>query len=544
MTVFRKHLALRELRANIRDQDPIKARLVLDHFHEFSAMEQAWVIETLAECGDDFALPLLVTLAGREKETPLKFPELTELILRKALDSPGLVVDLLGKNSAERPYYAKIAGELALQEATPLLTGMIMAETDPALLAAAITALAGIGDAESVRVIAEMLYAGDNGLVGCAVEALARFATPGAMIRLAEKLGQDEATDLRIIDVFARNQDEFSLHKLNELLRSRSLVRRNYCKKKLVEIGGKCVPLLIENLSGNDSDSVIDSLHILRELGDKTARFPVRQLINSHPRNANVRFAAYETLASLPCLKGDYVLASGLVDPVENVRITAARAIDHNLDEVLAAGISNMINRKDEEARGIVKAILDGQAGRIFLALLDQEYFRTTARAYLSHKAHPEIRDFFAGLLERHGDDELAAGIRPGAAPDEAVLRDKVCAVDDSRMILNVYRTVLNELNFAPVLFQEPEKALAWLEEERPLLICTDLNMPEMTGLDFIRNVRTRYAKEELPVILVTTQDDRKDNEEAMGAGANAVLRKPFDAASLAAVLMQVFGDR
>jgi len=65
-----------------------------------------------------------------------------------------------------------------------------------------------------------------------------------------------------------------------------------------------------------------------------------------------------------------------------------------------------------------------------------------------------------------------------------------------------------------------------------------------MTGLDFIRNVRTRYAKEELPVVLVTTQDDRKDNEEAMGAGANAILRKPFDAASLAAVLMQVFGDR
>ncbi|MFH1021114.1 MAG: response regulator [Pseudomonadota bacterium] len=419
MTVFRKHLALRELRDNIRDRDPIKARLVLDHFHEFSAMEQAWVIEALAECGDDFALPLLVALAGR-----------------------------------------------------------------------------------------------------------------------------DEATDLRIIDVFAGSQDEFSLHKLNELLRSRSLIRRNYCKKKLVEIGSKCVPLLIENLSGNDSGSVIDSLHILRELGDKTARFPVRQLINSHPRNANVRFAAYETLANLPRLKGDYVLASGLADPVENVRITAARAIDHNLDEVLVAGISNMINRQDEEARWIVKAILDGQAGRIFLALLDQEHFRSTARAYLVHKAHPEIRDFFAGLLARHGDHELAAGIRTGAAPDEAAPWDKVCAVDDSRMILNVYRAVLNELNFAPVLFQEPKKALAWLKEERPLLICTDLNMPEMTGLDFIRNIRTLYSKEELPVVLVTTQDDRKDNEEAMGAGANAVLRKPFDAAGLAAVLMQVFGDR
>ena len=143
-------------------------------------------------------------------------------------------------------------------------------------------------------------------------------------------------------------------------------------------------------------------------------------------------------------------------------------------------------------------------------------------------------------------EDRLAdqAGDGTGAAPDETALRDKVCAVDDSRMILNVYRAVLNELNFAPVLFQEPKKALAWLKEEQPLLICTDLNMPEMTGLDFIRKVRTLYSKEELPMVLVTTQDDRKDNEEAMEVGANAVLRKPFDAASLAAVLMQVFGDR
>lgn len=541
MAALSEQLARQELRNNIRDRDLIKARLVLAHFHEFPAMEQAWVIEALAECRDDFALPLLAMLASSEQETHLHLPELQELILARALNNPGFIVAQLARQTPEQAFYVRIAGDLALGAAVPALKEIIMTATATALLAAAIEALARVGDAESVGVVAEMLYAEEEALVRCAVEALGRFATPAAMLRLAERLGKSEAIDLMIVEVFARVQDEISLHALNGVLRSRSPEVRNYCKKKMGEIGAKCVGLLVENLAGKDPDLVIDSLNLLQEIGDPAALLPVRQLINGHPRNANVRFAAYETLASLPRRPGDYVLAGGLTDPVETVRLAAARAIDHNLDEVLAAGIANMVNRRDGEASAIVRAIIDAQAGRLFLALLDNDHFRTTAMAYLL-RAHADLRGFFAALLARHGREELAAELAVAAEAAEA--RERICAVDDSGMILSVYRTVLNELNFEPVLFREPAKALAWLERERPLLVCTDLNMPEMTGIELIRRLRRLYGKEELPVVLVTTQEDRQDNEAAREAGANAILHKPFDAGKLGAVLMEIFHER
>ncbi|MGV1098860.1 HEAT repeat domain-containing protein [Thiovibrio sp. JS02] len=422
MAVSAEHLAMRELRNNIRDQDLIKARLVLDHFPEFSPMEQAWVIEALAECGDDFALPLLVSLASRGGEVILHFPELTELILGKALNRPELVIAQLARKSAERVCYAKLAGDLALQAAVPHLIGMLTSDTDQAALIAAINALAEIGDAESVRLVAEMLYAEEPELVRCAIEALGRFATPAAMLRLAERLGRDEEIDLRIIEVFARVQDEFSLHKLNELLCSRSAISRDHSQKMLVEVGSKCVPLLIENLSGNDSDLVIASLDILREIGDQSAHAPVRQLINTHPGNVDVRFAAYAAMAGLPPRKGDYVLAGGLVDPVEKVRISAARAIEHNLDEVLVAGIANMINRGDGEGPGIVRAILAAKAGRIFLALQANEEFRREAAEYLAGEAHSDLQPFFADLLVRNGQADLVPGRGPDIAASQAGL--------------------------------------------------------------------------------------------------------------------------
>ena len=541
MAALSEQLARQELRNNVRDRDLIKARLVLAHFHEFPAMEQAWVIEALAECRDDFALPLLAMLATSEQETHLHLPELQELILARALNNPGFIVAQLARQTPEQALYVRIAGDLALGAAVPALKEIIMTATDTALLAAAIEALARIGDAGSVGVVAEMLYAEEEALVRCAVEALGRFATPAAMLRLAERLGKSEAIDLAIVEVFARVQDEISLRTLNGVLRSRSSVLRNHCKKKMGGIGARCLGLLVENLAGKDPDLVIDSLNLLQEIGDPAALLPVRQLINGHPRNANVRFAAYEALASLPRRPGDYVLAGGLTDPVETVRLAAARAIDHNLDEVLAAGIANMVNRMDGEASAIVRAIIDAQAGRLFLALLDNDHFRTTAMAYLL-RAHADLRGFFAALLARHGREELAAEL--AVAAEAAAARERVCAVDDSGMILSVYRTVLSELHFEPVLFREPAEALAWLERERPLLVCTDLNMPEMTGIELIRRLRRRYGKEELPVVLVTTQEDRQDNEAAREAGANAILHKPFDAGKLGAVLMEIFHER
>ena len=68
-------------------------------------------------------------------------------------------------------------------------------------------------------------------------------------------------------------------------------------------------------------------------------------------------------------------------------------------------------------------------------------------------------------------------------------------------------------------------------------MVLTDLNMPEISGIELTKRIRTIYSGETLPVIMVTTQSDVQDHEAAAAAGVNALLLKPFNAESLRAAM-------
>ena len=65
--------------------------------------------------------------------------------------------------------------------------------------------------------------------------------------------------------------------------------------------------------------------------------------------------------------------------------------------------------------------------------------------------------------------------------------------------------------------------------------------MPEMTGINLTRAIRKIYNKDELPVIMITTQNDVHDNSEAYKGGVNLVAKKPFDAESLQKAIDKVY---
>ena len=75
-------------------------------------------------------------------------------------------------------------------------------------------------------------------------------------------------------------------------------------------------------------------------------------------------------------------------------------------------------------------------------------------------------------------------------------------------------------------------------------MILTDLNMPEITGIDLTRNVRQWYTKDKLPIIMVTTQDEAKDNKAALAAGVNGIVQKPFSEGQIGKALKQYAGMR
>lgn len=525
---------IEEIQANVQTGDILKSRLVLSHIGEVDNRTRNRMIYELSRGRVEFVVPLLSYLLSAQPEEAETLPIIRETLLSSLLAYPEMLPEFLVSDTIEdKSELIRVVGELRYAEATAALLNIAATSTEDAQILLIIETLGQLGDPEAINMLTDYLYSAKRELIMASVHSLGQLGTPAAMQRLVERMGTDNEIDFMILSILAEVQDQVSLEKLNGTLRSQYAHIRSYAKKALVHIGSKAVPILIDNLGYDDPDFLIHTLNVLGGIGDESAIVPIRKLLDTVPQSANVRFAAYEALALLPLRKGAYTLTAGLSDSEDHVCIAAARAINRNFSSILGVGIRNLLRGPHEDARHIAKIIVNAQVDKVFLSLAEDEVFQELALVYLPH-THRDIREHHYRLLFREGYSEFAAKFESG---DEQVVRPKVVAVDDSRMILNIYKATLHELGYEPVLFEFPASALEWLATERPLLVLTDLNMPDITGVQLTQKIRERYSAELLPVIMVTTQDETNDNEAAKSAGVNDILHKPFSASSLGAAM-------
>lgn len=110
----------------------------------------------------------------------------------------------------------------------------------------------------------------------------------------------------------------------------------------------------------------------------------------------------------------------------------------------------------------------------------------------------------------------------------------RVLVIDDSRAMLAILRNMMSEIGFEVTTAQSGPVGLKTLEEEGPFdLVMVDWNMPEQTGYEFVCEVRTRPSLDRVKLIMVTTETERDRVVEALEAGADEYVMKPFTKATL-----------
>lgn len=112
--------------------------------------------------------------------------------------------------------------------------------------------------------------------------------------------------------------------------------------------------------------------------------------------------------------------------------------------------------------------------------------------------------------------------------------------VDDSRVVRQIARKILEDLKFSCSEAEDGKKAQEACAKAMPDAVLLDWNMPVMNGIEFLRELRKMPGGDKPKVLFCTTEADLAHIKEALAAGANEYIMKPFDSDIIQTKLAQV----
>lgn len=112
--------------------------------------------------------------------------------------------------------------------------------------------------------------------------------------------------------------------------------------------------------------------------------------------------------------------------------------------------------------------------------------------------------------------------------------------VDDSRVVRKAARRILEKHGFAVEEAEDGQVALHACRARMPNLVLLDWNMPVMDGFTFLQQARAEFGSEQPLIMLCTTESGFEKIVQALEAGAQEYIMKPFDEAILAGKLTQL----
>jgi len=177
-----------------------------------------------------------------------------------------------------------------------------------------------------------------------------------------------------------------------------------------------------------------------------------------------------------------------------NVAVVVNRVIDSR--ELIVKGMGKYLPR----VHGILGATLMGDGAVVPLLnipeLLSEPIAMSHAAAELAESARRQVR--------------------------------RILVVDDSHSVRKSLGQLLTDASFEIATASDGMEAIRMLEKFQPHVICTDLEMPNMNGLELTTHLRQRDDTKNIPIIMITSRSMDKHREQAERAGVNFYVTKPY----------------
>jgi two-component system chemotaxis response regulator CheY len=115
-----------------------------------------------------------------------------------------------------------------------------------------------------------------------------------------------------------------------------------------------------------------------------------------------------------------------------------------------------------------------------------------------------------------------------------------VLTVDDSKTMLQMLQFALKQGGYTVIQGENGQEGLDLLDQHDVDVIISDINMPVMDGITFIKELRKKAKCKATPVLILTTESSQAKKAEGRAAGATGWIVKPFDPAKLLEVIRKV----
>ena len=121
-------------------------------------------------------------------------------------------------------------------------------------------------------------------------------------------------------------------------------------------------------------------------------------------------------------------------------------------------------------------------------------------------------------------------------------LNMRVLIVDDFATMRRILKNILKQIGFTNISEADDGKsALMELKKEKYNLILCDWNMPEMSGLELLKKMRSDDGLKDIPFVMVTAEAQKDNIIEAVKSGESSYIVKPFTAETIGEKLKKIF---
>lgn len=513
----------------------------LKDFREKDMIEQITLLDQIREAGNTAAIPALFDLyadpVGDQAVDEMVYHALFDLLagqhdrLKEGLDHGAPTVQLLCVRRATE--------EKADSLKAPLVA--LLGKTDNMeLVGEIIRALAQYKDAALVDTLLPFLRHDDYTVVAWALRALTNIHSPAVRDVLIERIdssaevkGTATGCDLRtalMVEGVAGYTDTATVDYLIDHIHHGNPSFRRVVLSALGSMGEVTLPALEKTLAGGNKDEKIMAANILGLTGHKKAA----DILVAHlegPTDANLRFAMYEALGRINSLRSVIGLADGLAEQDELVLLAVVAALDHLANPGVMKTVTEALDKGGSQAEHIARAIATTRAKNLFAALYGDGKHSAMVIKAIQDSGDAEVKRLFKGMLENVGSAgakadaaqlDVAAGVTPASG-------QRLLAADDSKAMLFFYKGVAADLGMELVAVEDGKQAHNHLLIDSDfVLVITDMNMPNMDGIELTKAIRANPILAGLPVLMATTESEKSQSDLAKAAGVTDFITKPF----------------